>query len=229
MRFSLLVLFATLPRLLGAQTVVPIQEEPRHRLAYDAPALRVLDIRIPPRDTTLFHRHDAPIAYVFVSPVPTNAQVLGEEWEDAARDTVPLPDVGHVVFNEVYPTAPREHRVACVGTVPFRLIGILNRGPGQMASRGVPLGTAGPAEAEGRWFRSAHHTLASGGTWIMAGHSRPLVVVQVSPGSVAVRPDSGSPRELRGLGDFVVLEPDVRAQLRNAGAEPVALAIVEVR
>ena len=229
MRLSLIVLFATLPRLLGAQTVIPIQEEPRHRLAYDGPALRVLDIRIPPGDTTLFHRHDAPIAYVAISPTLTNAQVLGEAWEDAARDTLPLPAVGHVSFNEAYPAAPREHRVACVGPVPFRLIGIINRGPGQVAGRRGPLGTAGPAEAEGRWFRSAHHTLASGGTWTVEGHSRPLVVVQVSPGSVAVEPGTGSLRDLHGLGDFVVLEPGVRAQLRNAGAGPVALAIVEVR
>jgi len=61
------------------------------------------------------------------------------------------------------------------------------------------------------------------------GHSRPLVVVQVSPGSVAVEPGTGSLRDLHGLGDFVVLEPGIRGQLHNAGAGPVALAIVEVR
>jgi quercetin dioxygenase-like cupin family protein len=215
--------------MLGAQTVVPVHEEPRHHLAYEGPALRILDIEIAPRDTTLFHRHDAPIAYVFISPTPTNSQVLGQGWGSANRDAGPLPAIGNVIFDERYATAPVEHRVTCIGDVPFHLVAVLNRGAGQTANDEGPLGAAGRAEAEGRWFRSTHHTLAGEATWEWEEHSRPVVMVQVSPGSVSVETGTGPTSELETLGDFVVLQPGAPAHVRNAGVGPVTLAIVEVR
>jgi quercetin dioxygenase-like cupin family protein len=226
---SMFAVLAAMPGMLGAQAVVPAHEEPRHRLAFEGPELRVLDIEIPPGDTTLFHRHDVPIAYVFISPTRTNAQVLGESWGSATQNSGPLPEIGNVIFDEAYTAAPLEHRVTSQGNVPFRLIAVMNRGPGQATSGEGSLGSAGPAEVEGRWFRSSHRTLANEGTWILEGHSRPLVIVQVSSGSVSVEPGSGSALHLQALGDFVVLQPGTRADLRNEGAGPATLAIVEVR
>jgi quercetin dioxygenase-like cupin family protein len=196
---------------------------------YETPELRVLDIEIAPGDTTLFHRHDAPIAYVFISPTPTNAQVLGQGWGSATQGSSPLPAIGNVIFDETYATTPVEHRVTNLGDVAFRLIAVLNRGPGQTTSGMAPLGAAGPSETEGRWFRSTHHTLANQDTWEWEGFGRPIVIVQVSSGAVAVEPEAGSTRDLEGPGDFVVLRAGARAQLRNVGGGPVTLGIVEVR
>jgi quercetin dioxygenase-like cupin family protein len=226
---SLTVLVAMTPGVLGAQTVVPIQEEPRHRLVYETPELRVLDIEIAPGDTTLFHRHDAPISYVFISPTPTNAQVLGQSWGSATRDSRPLAGIGNVVFDETYSTAPVEHRVTNLGDVPFRLISVLNRGPGQTSTGRESLGAADPPEMGGRWFQSTHHTLENEATWEWEGLGRPVVIVQVSSGAVAVELGTGPKPDLLAPGDFIVLHPEARAQLRNVGAGPVTLAIVEVR
>ncbi len=223
------VLLATTPLALAAETVVPVHEEPRHRLVHEGPELRVLDVEIVPGDTTLFHRHDAPIAYVYISPAPTKAQVLGEEWGGASPNTSPAPAVGSILFNETYATAPVEHRVTNPGEVPFRLIAILNRGPGQADGTEEFLDEKYPVETSGRWFRSSRRTLASQETWAWESHRRPVVVVQVSSGSVVVEPGTGSSSTLQSAGDFIVLRPENPARFRNAGGEPATLAIVEVR
>ena len=49
------------------EKVVPVHQEPRHHLVFDSDAIRVLDIQIPPGDTTLFHTHSNPILYVNMS------------------------------------------------------------------------------------------------------------------------------------------------------------------
>jgi len=226
---ALLVLLGIAPGVLGAQAVVPAHEEPRHRLVHEEAELRVLDVEIPPGDTTLFHRHDTPIAYVFISPTPVNSQVLGDSWGNATRDTAPLAEMGAVIWDETYATTPVEHRVTCLGNAPFRLIAVLNRGPGQDAGGREPLGPAGAAEAEGRWFRSTHHTLAAQETLDWDGHTRPVVLVQVSSGSASVVSEAGSTVDLRAQGDFAVVRPGAPSRLSNTGDSPVTLAVVEVR
>jgi endonuclease/exonuclease/phosphatase family metal-dependent hydrolase/quercetin dioxygenase-like cupin family protein len=224
-----------------ADTVVPVHEEPRHRLLHEDPRLRVLDIEIEPGDTTLFHRHDAPIAYVFVSPTATNSQVLGAPWGRAPTGTGSATPVGTVTVNESYATSPVEHRVTGLGDVPFRLIGVLNRGSGDTGDAFPTIGTAGPSERAGRFFRTTHHTLPStapgarsaDAAWVWEAHDRPVVLVQVSPGEVAIE-DAGAanaaPRSgLGAAGDFIVLQPGTAARFRVVGADPVTLAIVEVR
>jgi hypothetical protein len=76
--------------------VVPVHEEPRHRLVFDSPVARVLDIQIPPGDTTLFHTHSNPILYVNMSSSQTRGQTLGQEWSggDAAARPAPRPPTG---------------------------------------------------------------------------------------------------------------------------------------
>ena len=226
---AMLALLVATTGTLGAQTVVPVHEEPRHRLAYESPELRVLDIEIPPGDTTLFHRHDLPMAYVLISPALTNAQVLGQSWGSAATDTGPFPDIGSVFLDETYRAAPIEHRVTCVDDCPFRLIGVMNRGPGQAIRAGGALGTAGSTEAEGRWFRTAYYTLATQTTWEWEGHGRPVAIVQVSPGVVSIEPETASTGRLQAPGEFLVLHADAQVHLHNSGSSPVTLAIVEVR
>jgi len=221
------VLLAATPWVLAAETVVPVHEEPRHRLVHEGPGLRVLDVEIAPGDTTLFHRHDAPIAYVYISPTPTKMQVLGQDWGSTSPSTAPA--IGSVLFNETYAAAPVEHRVTNPGEVAFRLIAVLNRGPGQANGSDESLVGTDPIEASGRWFRSAHHTLTGQATWDWEGTSRPVVVVQVSAGAVVFQPGTGPSSNLQSPGNFIVLQPEDRAQFRNPGHELVTLAIVEVR
>ena len=61
---------------LQAQKVIPLTMEPRHRLMMDGDPVKVLDVRIPPGDTSFFHVHDAPILLVGMSNPLNNAQVL---------------------------------------------------------------------------------------------------------------------------------------------------------
>ena len=70
-----------------SEKVVPVHEEPRHHLVFEAPVTRILDVQIPAGDTTLFHTHSDPILYVSMSQSQTRSQTLGAEWSggDAAQ------------------------------------------------------------------------------------------------------------------------------------------------
>src|SRR5262249_50223808 len=63
------------------ERVVPVHEEPRHRLVHESAGLRLLDVRIPAGDVTLFHSHDDPTLYVTVRDARVATQRPGENWE----------------------------------------------------------------------------------------------------------------------------------------------------
>src|SRR6185436_2591618 len=56
-----------LPDPQGQDRVVPVYEEPRHRQIFRSGTTRILELIVLPGDTSLFHRHDDPIAYINLS------------------------------------------------------------------------------------------------------------------------------------------------------------------
>ncbi|HXD78117.1 MAG TPA: hypothetical protein VN616_09945 [Puia sp.] len=57
---------------------VQVIQEPRHHKVLGNEWVRVLDVRIPPHDTTLMHKHSTPSVFVMISNVKSGSQVLVE-------------------------------------------------------------------------------------------------------------------------------------------------------
>lgn len=228
-RMFVVLIAGGVPAVASAQNVVPVQEEPHHRLVLEDSLLRVLDVRIAPGDTTGFHLHAAPIAFVSISPASVDAQPLGGRWATASGDTSPRVPIGTVRWNETYADAPLAHRVTNTDDQLFRLIAVVHRGSGDPNADGGELGSAGPAEAEGRWFRSAHRTIRRGAALAWAAYRRPVVAVLVSDGKLTISSTDGTADQREGIGAFVVLAAGEALTLRSRSRDGVTLAFVELR
>ena len=71
---SLVVLFVS--NSIAAQ--VPVREEPRHNLALENDYMRLLDVRIQPGDTSLFHVHQIPSFFIPLSTTKIGSEVKGQ-------------------------------------------------------------------------------------------------------------------------------------------------------
>jgi hypothetical protein len=60
-----------------AQTAIPVVKEPFHQVVFSNEYIRILDVHIPPGDTTLYHTHQTNSAIVFFSRNKTGSQILG--------------------------------------------------------------------------------------------------------------------------------------------------------
>lgn len=98
---------------------VPVREEPRHHVALQNQYLRLLDVRLPPGDTTFFHVHEIPSLFLVLSKTLTASQVKGEEWVNGTFTSEP----GYSWYNG-FTTGPLIHRVANIDTVPFHVMDI---------------------------------------------------------------------------------------------------------
>lgn len=210
----------------GAQQTVPVHEEPRHHLVLERGAFQILDVQIPPGDTTLFHTHDAPIHYVTIGSSPTISQALGGSWPATRPPDAPARAAGAAFWTLSYAEQPLTHRVANVGPRLFRLIAVTNRG-GRAGDPAAAPALPGEIEAESAYFRRARIALAPGATVRIAA-GVPVVAIQVTEGSLALLRGETIERSADSTGGWLVSEGDGDRVLRNTGATEVAVVLVQI-
>jgi hypothetical protein len=64
----------------GQSPIMPVHQEPHHRQIFQSGPMRIIDLQIPPGDTSWFHTHEWPVFYLTVADSQTRTQLLGEEW-----------------------------------------------------------------------------------------------------------------------------------------------------
>lgn len=212
----------------ASEKVVPVFEEPRHHLVLDTPSLRILDIQIPPGDTTLFHMHNSAMVYVPISSSRTRNQNLGEDWP-APSAAPPAPTAptrpGRINGGANYVEKPQTHRVNNIGTTLFRLIGIANMTPGDATSSAA----ASPAkpEMENRWYRVERLVIAPGSSAPVPTFVGTIVVVMQTNGTAAL--DGKVWHPLNGPGDFARIDGTVPYVVHNRGAAEIEVVAVAVK
>jgi len=97
-----------------AHAQVPVREEPRHKPVLQNEYIRLLDVWLPPGDTTLYHIHATPSLFVVLSNTLTATQIKGGTWSSdrsAAGKTWYRSFINDTLV----------HRVANIDTVPFHV------------------------------------------------------------------------------------------------------------
>lgn len=224
------VALAQAPPAATTEKTVPVFEEPRHHLVVDTPTLRILDIQIPPGDTTLFHMHNSAMIYVPISSSRTRNQNLGEDWPApaAAPAAAPAPATpprpGRITGAANYVEKPTTHRVNNIGTTLFRLIGIANMTPGDATPAAA---SATKPEMENRWYRVERLVIAPGASASVPAAAGAVVVVMQTPGTAAV--DGAVWQPLNGPGDFARIDGTKPYVVHNRGTAEVEVVAVAVK
>ncbi|MDX1396236.1 MAG: hypothetical protein R3195_17785 [Gemmatimonadota bacterium] len=210
---------------------VPVEQEPRHRLVSDRPEAQVLDIAILGSDTTLYHTHARPIAYICLRGSRMATQPAGGEWTPAGQAC----DPGSAFSNPEYGTAPLTHRVANDGTDVFHLIGVQHLGDGAAPAAPTPT-PAGSALVENDWFHVVAHDVTPppgrdpyGGQRQMHSHATLTLLVLVADGAVSSIDAAGSEQFIMERGAWTWLEPGIEHGFVAIDGLPTRVVEVEVR
>jgi quercetin dioxygenase-like cupin family protein len=201
-----------------------MHEEPHHRLVLTHQHIRVMDVKIRPGDTTLFHVHDVPALYVAVSAAPVDIQLLNEQWGGTRPDADPGRKPGDVNVDTSYVRQPITHRVTNVGSQLFNLIAITNStvSPNDLGSSEMP----GALELQNRWFTQRRARLSAGATQQWYSAPSPTIVVQALPGAATVLLESGEEYALNAPGSWALVPAGARYQLTSPSS--ATLVVVQV-
>jgi hypothetical protein len=187
--------------------------------------LRVMDVKIRPGDTTLFHVHDVPALYVAVSAAPVDIQLLAGTWGGTHPAADPGRKPGDVNVDTSYVRTPITHRVTNVGSQLFNLIAITNStvSPRDTGSPEIP----GALELQNRWFIQSRARLAAGDAPRWYSAVSPTIVVQPLAGAATVLLASGENLVLDTPGSWALVPAGSRYRLTSPDA--ATLVVVQVR
>jgi len=180
---GLFILAAT--ALVAAQ--VPLSQEPRHRETFANAQLRILDVALPPGDTSLDHRHDFDIATVAMSSgASTRQQATGQPW-DATRTPRMLGDASVTE----YAGKPQSHKIENIGKTAYQLFAVENLRKSGWSSAPAATGLATKMTAESRAFRVYDVRLAPRGTSQTSHtHAVPTIAILISGTVMSDGPDA---------------------------------------
>lgn len=82
---------------------VHVRDEPRHHNVFENEFVRILDVHLGPKDTTLYHLHNTPSVFILFTNTDVGSQLLGGIAQKGANVT------GEVSYDSL--AAPRIHRV----------------------------------------------------------------------------------------------------------------------
>src|SRR5689334_94619 len=100
------LLFLTLLfKLFSVQSQLLVHEEPRHKPIFQNDKIRILNVQLPPGDTTQYHLHHTPSVFLFFT-----SSTVGSQLQGAA------PSTGHytggaILFENLAAPHQRVHRV----------------------------------------------------------------------------------------------------------------------
>jgi hypothetical protein len=99
---------------------VPVSKEPRHHDIFENDHVRILDVHIPPGDTSMIHIHATPSVFlILTSTVKVGSQVISEEKRAKLNTT----EDENVWFEGFY-KLPRIHRVWNSDTTEYHVMDI---------------------------------------------------------------------------------------------------------
>ena len=93
---------------------VQVSKEPKHKKVLENKYVRLLDVRMQPGDTSMFHIHSTPSVFVHFTTTVVCSQIKGKEWVTAKNTQ------GYAWFRS-FLNDTLVHRVSNCDTVPFHV------------------------------------------------------------------------------------------------------------
>ena len=203
---------------LSCPAQIQVSKEPMHHNVFENDRVRVLDVHIPPGDTSLMHKHSTPSVFIVLTNTKTGSQVIVEP--EKLRLTE-----GNIWFESFY-DKPRIHRVWNSDTTEFHVIDmeLLNKNP-QPIDPPLELKSLALLLDE-KPVRGYRFTLTAQSTLLLPRRNAPILVVTLTN---AAGNTTANNKPLTKKGDFIFVEPGSSIKFINSGNADQGFAFFELK
>lgn len=198
---------------------VPVFEEPRHRVVLLNKYVRLIDVHIPPHDTTLYHRHSTPSAIVFLTKNMTGSQLMG----GVASSGQAIP--GNTFFAD-YGNKPIIHRVWNQDSIVYHVMDIELLNGADTVSCPVIKDQSVQLAWEQKIIRMYTVHISVGNNTIIKPGNCPHLLILIDGSVQAI---SGNTSKKLAAGDFIWCAAETGLQINNTNTQISNCALLELK
>jgi hypothetical protein len=217
--FFILILIGCL-NILQAQILV--HEEPRHRPVFQNKDIRMLNVRVAPGDTSLYHMHTTPSFFIRLTNTITGSQVQGEA-KKAGKS-----QAGEIRFENLAPANNRVHRVWNADKDTFHVMDVeLLMKKAFFDQKPLTLPNL-KLEIDTTWVRAYRLSLLKEIEFKSKNKKQSLVLVSLNASTAEI--DQNGKRELQTLkpGSFFVISRKKSFSLKNKTESTSQFVLLEL-
>lgn len=222
--------FATGQQLEPRTPIVPVYEDPHHRQVFQSGPWRIIDVQLPPNDTTWWHTHYSPVLYLTLSSSTIEEriafQIQGGDWIGKGAQNL-TPEVLTLESFTNYVRQPEAHYLQNIGDGLYRAIVVVNETTGDNAASPSSAGFDSRPVLTNNWFRAYRIALGSNHPTESHLHRTPVAILQATSG--AALGVGARTWEFNTPGQWAFFDPGEPHELRVTGRERVEFIEVEVR
>jgi hypothetical protein len=209
----------------GVSGVVPVDQEPRHRLVLQDRHVRAFDVRVPPGDRTLYHSHERDSIYI---PISGTTNLVNQELGKGPKPLSIKP--GDPAFVE-HSKASFTHRVSNLSEEEFHVVDIEIIEPMPSTSTIGPLPEGQQSVLENSRVRITRLLIEPGQVFVNSPQvASGNLIVLLSGGRLAIASDSAPEEAIAVIPGKMYRSIDMMLQrIRNEGDERVQLLNVEIK
>jgi hypothetical protein len=207
--------------ILQGQVPVPVHEEPRHQPVFHNKAFRILNVRLAPGDTTLYHLHHTPSLFINFTSTLTGSQLLG----GAAANGKSIP--GRILFENLAPPNSRTHRVWNNDRDTFHVIDVELLYSDTGFSQKPLILPGSKLEVDNAWVRAYRMSVLKGSDFDLGIKKQSFILVSLNDAAVKTQQSGKSEDQKLNPGSFMVIEGDHSFSLKNRGDNTVQFVLLE--
>jgi len=203
----------------GANAQVQVRNEPRHHNVLENKYFRVLDVDIPPGDTTLQHIHSTPSVILFFSNTVTATQLRGQGW-------VKSTSVAGTALYRDFAKDTTIHRVSNWDTVPYHVTDIELLSAYNPGSKHTPFPLTLLFDEEKAF---AYRLTKIEPNRVFFGNHGPMIAGLVSGDEIILRDMTHNKTIDIKPGKETYIEPGIAFNLSATSSKPVNLVLFEIK
>lgn len=202
---------------------VPVSKEPRHHVVFENEKVRLLNVLLPPGDTTQYHVHSTPSVFICFTKTNTASQLMGRQ------STSGISSAGTIWSENLSSPHIKTHRVWNLDTDTFHVmdVEILSKNPGfsqkALETPHVQLTIDTP------WARIYKIELAKSEQVTIKKHLSAYILVTINNGMIEMIKNNTHNSLLLQPGTFFRIQPEEQFTLLNRSDTIMHFALVEVR
>ena len=201
---------------------VPVGKEPRHHNIFENDHVRILDVHIPPGDTTQIHIHAAPSVFlILTNSVKVGSQVISEEKKAKLTTTAE-----ENIWFEGFYIKPRIHRVWNNDTTEYHVMDI------ELPNKNY-ITLDSPIKQDAFTFlfeeipvRGYRVNLGSSVNLSLPGRKADILIVRLTD---SIDPVTVNEKSLFKRGDFIYVPSGKAISISDTGKEKTPFAFFELK